>query len=1766
MNDKSNTTRKLKILAGLLLATSSLSATHVVGGYMNYYCTSNGNFIVQLFMYRDCNGVPLPGTYEIGVFDAANNYVMSINAPKVYEINVPPITTNPCLSPPSWVCVHEALYEANVTLSNSNGGYTLAAQECCRNNTIDNIVNPGAQGGTYMAKIPDPGTTGCNDAPLYTKMPPIAICDQDTFKYDHSALDLNGDSIVYYLCDAKDAPTNPPSPPQAPPYSSVPYQSPYTAGYPMPASPALSIDPQTGFLTAWPNGQGTYVVSICTDEFRNGVKIGEYRREIQFNVVSCSVAVNAAIGGSNGPGTDIYNCESYTVQFSNMSTGAPYFWWDFGTGNPGDTSTQTSPSFTYSDTGVYLITLIANKGYPCADTTTAYLYLYPGMTTNFTWSTPVCQSVAVNFTNSSTVTYGSITSYSWTFQGGSPGTSTQQNPTVTWSTSGSKNVTLIITSSMGCADTIVKQVYVNPTPPLTVPGDITICVGTDTQLVATGNGTFAWTPPGSGLSCYNCNNPIAAPTTNTVYSVTLTALSGCKNTKTVKVNRAAYPVVNAGADVVLCGPAITQFNATGTDTSGALAWKWTPTTGLSSPFVSNPIANPNPGVSATYTYCVTATNQYGCASTDCLVLKRNIVTVDAGPDKSYCAGGSATLNGSTPNTNVTWAWSPPASISGSSTVANPTANPTTTTVFTATITDADGCNASDTTTVTVYPLPNIFAGSNTSICPGGSTTLTASGAGAGGSYVWQPGGQTTASITVSPVNTTTYTVTGTSSDGCSKSATVTVFVLNEPLVTVTPDTFMCQGVALQLTSSGPAGSTYLWSPSIFLSNPNVANPIANPPVPGQTYNYNLTITDPSGCVKDTSVSILVRANPNVNTSTTDPDICIGQSTSISATGAGAGGTYTWMPGNMNGTPQTVTPSTPTTYTVIGTDMWGCKDYGTVAITVNPLPTVTPGPNQAICAGGSATITVSGNAASYAWQPGGQTGTSITVSPANTTTYTVTGTSAAGCQATAQVTVTVNPLPNVTATTPTPDICIGASATLNAAGANTYLWMPGSLTGASVSVSPSGTTTYTVTGTDGNGCQKTATVTVTVHALPSVSATTPTPDICAGASATLTASGASSYSWMPGAITGNPVTVSPSSPTSYTVTGTDSWGCQNTNTVSVTVHQAPSISAGPDKAMCIGGSVSLTASGAGAGGSYLWQPGNLSGATITVSPSGNTTYTVTGTDQWGCTGTDDALVTVNNLPQVTASTPTPDICVGASATLNGNGAVTYNWQPGNLSGSSVTVTPGSSTTYTVTGTDANGCTATASVLVTVHTLPNISGGNDQDICANGTANLTASGAGSGGTYVWNPGNLAGQSITVSPASTTTYTVTGTDSWGCSNGDQVAVIVHQPPSVSAGIDKQFCEGGSTTLTATGAQTYVWQPGGQTTATITVSGLAVGTYTYTVTGTDQWGCVNNDQANVVVNALPTITISPDTSVCLGEATALTAGGGVSYVWQPGSITGNPATVSPLSNTTYTVTGTDANGCSNTNSVTVTVKSLPNVDAGLDVAICVGESTQLLAAGAVSYTWTGAGLSDPNIPDPVATPGVTTTYQVTGVGANGCSNTDVVVVDVNPLPNITANPDIYVYKGECAQLSVLGGVSYTWNPPTFLDDPSVSQPYACPDDTMVYYVTGTDQNGCKNTDSTIVFVVGRPITKIPTAFSPNGDGLNDVFRIEVYENFNLVRLMIFSRWGDLIHETDDIAAGWDGTAFGHVQPIGTYVYMIEGVDEKGAAVWRQGNVTLIR
>ena len=493
-------------------------------------------------------------------------------------------------------------------------------------------------------------------------------------------------------------------------------------------------------------------------------------------------------------------------------------------------------------------------------------------------------------------------------------------------------------------------------------------------------------------------------------------------------------------------------------------------------------------------------------------------------------------------------------------------------------------------------------------------------------------------------------------------------------------------------------------------------------------------------------------------------------------------------------------------------------------------------------------------------------------------------------------------------------CSNDPVTLTASGGTSYIWSTGDNT-ASITVNPESTTTYVVTVTGEIGCTATAERVVNVRPRPVVSISGE--NICNGVSTTLTATGAASYVWNTGATTAS-ITVAPPATTTYTVTATGANGCTAVAVRTVGVSSTPIVNISGPTTNCPGASMTLTASG---GSSYVWSTGALT-ASITVAPSMNTTYIVTVTDQNGCTASSSRLVTMLPTPNVTI-TGDNSVCFGEETTLSASGGASYLWSTGAIT-SSITVNPLVNTTYTVTATAANGCTASASRTVTINQLPGLEISGDNIICAGESTTLTVSG---GVSYIWSTGATTSQ-IVVAPLVNTTYSVTATDANGCAGVTSIIVTVNPLPIVSISGDSLICRGEVTMLTASGGITYMWS------TNATVASIVVGPGSYTVTATDLNGCSSTASVNVTIVSEPEVIITGGTEICEGETVILTASGATSYLWSTGQTTAS-ITVSPLVTTIYTVTGTDVNGCTDTASATVTVNSAELICETQDITV---------------------------------------------------------------------------------------------------------------------------------------------------------------------------------------------------------------------------------------
>ncbi|MEW6468822.1 MAG: PKD domain-containing protein [Bacteroidota bacterium] len=620
-------------------------------------------------------------------------------------------------------------------------------------------------------------------------------------------------------------------------------------------------------------------------------------------------------------------------------------------------------------------------------------------------------------------------------------------------------------------------------------------------------------------------------------------------------------------------------------------------------------------------------------------------------------------------------------------------------------------------------------------------------------------------------------------------------------------------------------------------------------------------------------------------------------------------------------------------------------------------------------------------------------------------------------------------------------------------------------------------------------------------------------------------------------------------------------------------------------ICPGTCINFTDNSTGTPNPNSWSwtfPGGIPASSTAQNPANicyNTpgTYTATLTVSNGSgTSTTSQTITVASL--VVSAGNNTSICYNSSATLTGSGAVSYTWTPaGSLSsstGTSVTATPTATTTYTVTGTDANGCTDTSTVTVTVNPQPVINAGNPVTICPGGNATLTATGAVS---YTWSPASslssTTGASVTATPTTTTLYTVIGVDANGCSDTATTLVNVLPPPAVTASTSPaSVCPGGSTSLSASGATSYSWSPatGLSNTTSANPTCTPTATTTYTVTGTDANGCTATATVTVTVNPPPVANAGPDQTICVANSTTLNASGGVSYSWSPATGLSNTSVANPTANptatTTYTVIVTDANGCTATDMITVTVVPPPVATASGTQAICLGESAVLNAGGGGTYAWSPSGsLSNSTSSNPTASPLTTTTYTVT-VSNGGCTDTATVTVTVNNPPAAGAGPDQTITYGNSTVLTGSGGGSYAWSPPNGLSCTNCPTPSASPSTTTTYVVTVTDANGCTSTDTVTVYVdyvCGKVF--VPNAFSPNGSGYNDV----LYVRGNCIvelHFMVYDRWGEKVFESSDPALGWDGTVNGKVLDPAVFLYYYEAKLINGETVTGKGNVSLIR
>ncbi len=1253
-------------------------------------------------------------------------------------------------------------------------------------------------------------------------------------------------------------------------------------------------------------------------------------------------------------------------------------------------------------------------------------------------------------------------------------------------------------NATGCIGNRCVNIVVLPAAAaLTVSPTSTICPGQNTSLTVSGGTTYTWSPAAT-LSSPNGATVTASPTVSTVYTVSTTVCGGAISTRTVQVVvNGTPPVIGAINGSTLICPNSTGITYSVTNVAST-NYTWTVPVGAtitSAPTNSNAITV-NFGASAG-TVSVIAVGTCGSATAAINIGLSPALNLTVTPNTStVCAGSSSSLTASGA-TNYTW--SPAGSLS-SANGTNVVATPTITTVYTI-IGSTGTCTGSATSTVTVGGALTLTVSPNTStVCPGTPVTLTASGA---TNYTWSPSATLSSAngttVTATPSVNTTYTVLG-ATGTCTGTATAVVTIGGSLTLTVTPNTStVCPGTPVILTASG--ATNYTWSPSATLSSANGATVTANP-LAGTTY----TVIGASGtCTGSATANISMSAGLTLTLTSNTPTICPNGSALLDANGATS---YTWFPSSTlssaNGSNVTASPLVNTTYTVLGST-GTCTGIATVSVGIGVC--VSSACDLALI---RSTLTAAGNiellgmdntCSLYFINPQFMTGPQAQAYAQSFGANLISVQSAAENADLVQALSNQGYSSNVIWIGYSDAVAEGSFVWYDGSALSYSNWAPGEPNNAGdedcTQIYPDGSWN------DLNCVGYNSLSVIEVNICPQVSVVNVPPTHCPLTNVTMNAStllGSPNYTytWVQsgtatfttsstGSSLNDQITVTSNGANTFTVFTEDRYSCPQSTTVSLNVFPTPTITTN-STTICVGQqTATLTANGAS---TYTWSAGlsATTGSVVTGSPASSQNYTVVGTDGNGCLNGTVTAIAVNSLP--TISVNNASICIGQqTATLTANGANTYSWTPSadlsSSTGSLVTGNPIVTQTYSVIGTDLNGCFNTNTSTITVNSLPIIST-NSSTICVGQqTATLTANGA---TTYSWIPGtglsSTTGSIVTGTPLSSENYTVVGMDANGCISGTTTAITVNYLPTITVN-SSTICVGQQTaTLTANGADTYSWTPATGLSATTgsLVTGTPNATQNYTVGGIDANGCINATVTAIAVNPLPTLLTSANSTVCPLSSNTLTVGGAASYTWTPNiylnTNTSSTVICTPSVTTTYSIDATSIDGCTNSTSLTIAVNNTVVVNATASTpTICPLGSTSLNATGATTYSWSPAlNLNTANGATVTSSTPITETYTV--IGATGtCTNSAQVVVTVttNPVVNIAATPSI-ICSGSSANLTASGASSYTWTPTSTLGSSTGASVTATPNTTTTYSIIGTSALGCIGTSTTSIVVIPTP------------------------------------------------------------------------------------------
>jgi gliding motility-associated-like protein len=927
-----------------------------VGGDITYAYNGNNNYDITLTLWRDCfNSQTLFDNsatiyvYQTTGFTTTGLGILvttlTTGAPigGTTGTSVPPNIYNPCLTPPTNICVNQAIYTVNTTLPAIAGGYTLVYQRCCRNGGIQNITSPSSTGATYTCEIPGMANYA-NSSPTFNSFPPISICQNVLFTFNASATDADGDSMAYSLYTPYNGGSGGGGGGGAVGFDTVTWTNGYTLSNVMGGTPVLNINPTTGLLSVTPPTASRFVVGIAVKEYRNGVYLGTVRRDFQFNVTACLNTVTAFTPSNYTSGGINYwlSCKSNTVTFANTSSpinALTTFHWDFGVADStNDTSSLITPTYTFPDTGTYDVTLIINPSYlaPCKSIAIRKVRVYAPFHVGDSINPIIpitCFGSIVNFIDTSRSILP--TTRLWSF--GDASYSTLKSAYHQYSTPGIYNVKLVVQNLMGCKDSLTSQVTITPkTTGILIPS--LACDSSVKFIPAILASAYSWNF-GDFTSSKNTSlidTPIHKYSASGNYTIELITYpnTGCADTayKTIYMALGLDADFNFSNVCFYDSAVFLNTSKQGAGTMTLQVWNYGDGSKLDTTMAATVKHLFKVG---TYSVKLWITNTTGC--TDSIIKQiiiHNYPVINALPADSakLCYLDTLQLQASG---GGTYKWLTNYSISNT-TISNPLISPDTNSLYIVQVTSPFGCVYQDSIKINVITYIQHSVTNDTAICYGDTIRLKASSTEPGIiKYEWQTNYNIskldTFNPSVWPKKNTDYIVL-IRSGRCGNFDTTSVKVLALTTPYAGPDITICKNYSATL--HGINATYYDWQPKDFLRNSSSPNPVA---FPNATTTYYLTGIDTNQCLRPGHDSMIVFVD-------TFHYAEAGQDTNVVMNipfqlGASGGKYYQWFPTTGLDNPYSATPNCTLTadqiYVVKVSDENGCYAYDTVHIFAFP---------------------------------------------------------------------------------------------------------------------------------------------------------------------------------------------------------------------------------------------------------------------------------------------------------------------------------------------------------------------------------------------------------------------------------------------------------------------------------------------------------------------------------------------------------------------------------------------------------------------------------------------------------------------------------------------------------------------------------------------------------------------------------------------------------------------------------------------------------------